>query len=361
MDSPRAMEPTKEPGRNAACPCGSGKKYKKCCGARVEPAAVAPETPAEVLLLFQRREHRLTGEIIERARKSHLKAIRRLDDECGEDPFGFSATFTRALIAYDLALGRDGRAVELRLADPSLPPQDRALCQLLASGWPALCEVLTTHGDSTATLRDLETGATFDCFEPAKDDPLEAGRIVHARFFRLGERIVLHAFDQASATAPAELVLPLLGEVFGGPPPLAPELRADPERRLRLVAAFRRFCEEHRPREIDVFDRFRFDPAQFDAIAERVAAMPGLEVDERDDDRLTLECRVELGDEECELLLEGRLCTIISSSEAAADRLRALTEPLLAAGSEFKGREIVSVDEDGPDDDLDDDGNPYSD
>ncbi|MBO7605782.1 MAG: SEC-C domain-containing protein [Elusimicrobiaceae bacterium] len=23
----------KEPGRNDPCPCGSGKKYKKCCGA----------------------------------------------------------------------------------------------------------------------------------------------------------------------------------------------------------------------------------------------------------------------------------------------------------------------------------------
>ncbi len=26
----------KEPGRNEACPCGSGKKYKKCCGGRNE-------------------------------------------------------------------------------------------------------------------------------------------------------------------------------------------------------------------------------------------------------------------------------------------------------------------------------------
>lgn len=24
----------KEPDRNAPCPCGSGKKYKKCCGAK---------------------------------------------------------------------------------------------------------------------------------------------------------------------------------------------------------------------------------------------------------------------------------------------------------------------------------------
>ncbi|MFL9936308.1 SEC-C metal-binding domain-containing protein [Paraburkholderia sp. RL18-103-BIB-C] len=26
-------------GRNDACPCGSGKKYKKCCGASVLPHA----------------------------------------------------------------------------------------------------------------------------------------------------------------------------------------------------------------------------------------------------------------------------------------------------------------------------------
>lgn len=31
------VEPLKadaEPGRNEPCPCGSGKKYKKCCGAK---------------------------------------------------------------------------------------------------------------------------------------------------------------------------------------------------------------------------------------------------------------------------------------------------------------------------------------
>ncbi|MGR9117332.1 MAG: SEC-C metal-binding domain-containing protein [Gammaproteobacteria bacterium] len=26
------MNPPKKPGRNDPCPCGSGKKYKKCCG-----------------------------------------------------------------------------------------------------------------------------------------------------------------------------------------------------------------------------------------------------------------------------------------------------------------------------------------
>jgi len=29
----QAAEPHSRPGRNDPCPCGSGKKYKKCCGA----------------------------------------------------------------------------------------------------------------------------------------------------------------------------------------------------------------------------------------------------------------------------------------------------------------------------------------
>jgi hypothetical protein len=32
QDDPPAVAPKAKPGRNAACPCGSGRKYKKCCG-----------------------------------------------------------------------------------------------------------------------------------------------------------------------------------------------------------------------------------------------------------------------------------------------------------------------------------------
>lgn len=34
LDTPHSPAP--EPGRNEPCPCGSGKKYKKCCGARYD-------------------------------------------------------------------------------------------------------------------------------------------------------------------------------------------------------------------------------------------------------------------------------------------------------------------------------------
>ena len=31
--APKVNKPSEKVGRNDACPCGSGKKYKKCCGA----------------------------------------------------------------------------------------------------------------------------------------------------------------------------------------------------------------------------------------------------------------------------------------------------------------------------------------
>lgn len=32
LNPPEPIKATIEPGRNDPCPCGSGKKYKKCCG-----------------------------------------------------------------------------------------------------------------------------------------------------------------------------------------------------------------------------------------------------------------------------------------------------------------------------------------
>ena len=34
LNPPVRMQAEKRPGRNEPCPCGSGIKYKKCCGAR---------------------------------------------------------------------------------------------------------------------------------------------------------------------------------------------------------------------------------------------------------------------------------------------------------------------------------------
>ncbi len=39
-------------GRNDSCPCGSGKKYKKCCYLKQEPARME-SVPPEVIKMFQ--------------------------------------------------------------------------------------------------------------------------------------------------------------------------------------------------------------------------------------------------------------------------------------------------------------------
>ncbi|HWA41196.1 MAG TPA: SEC-C domain-containing protein, partial [Gemmatimonadales bacterium] len=39
--------PTPPPGRNAPCPCGSGRKYKHCCFAKADPAAAPAWTPQD--------------------------------------------------------------------------------------------------------------------------------------------------------------------------------------------------------------------------------------------------------------------------------------------------------------------------
>jgi hypothetical protein len=45
-------------GRNAPCPCGSGKKYKHCCGKPSSSDQPNPEALAKVHLLLARQEAR---------------------------------------------------------------------------------------------------------------------------------------------------------------------------------------------------------------------------------------------------------------------------------------------------------------
>src|SRR5438132_987850 len=47
--SQRLENPFKGVGRNDPCPCGSGKKFKKCCLATVRLGSVAPEVASYVL------------------------------------------------------------------------------------------------------------------------------------------------------------------------------------------------------------------------------------------------------------------------------------------------------------------------
>jgi len=61
-----------KPGRNDPCPCGSGKKYKKCCEARD-----AAEREQELAAEQAKRSDTLDPEQAERARKKSEAVVRR--------------------------------------------------------------------------------------------------------------------------------------------------------------------------------------------------------------------------------------------------------------------------------------------
>lgn len=68
----------KEVGRNDPCPCGSGKKYKKCCGLKSGPKqrtftqVNAPNAQASI--------QRITGVLSKALRQTHPEAADKLDD-----------------------------------------------------------------------------------------------------------------------------------------------------------------------------------------------------------------------------------------------------------------------------------------
>ena len=51
--SQRLENPFKGVGRNDLCPCGSGKKFKKCCLAAVRPGSISPDAVSEIFGDFQ--------------------------------------------------------------------------------------------------------------------------------------------------------------------------------------------------------------------------------------------------------------------------------------------------------------------
>lgn len=66
LERPVARPVAASPGRNAPCPCGSGKRYKHCCGM----AGAAPETPRDTpeALLGQAATHHQAGRLAEARR-----------------------------------------------------------------------------------------------------------------------------------------------------------------------------------------------------------------------------------------------------------------------------------------------------
>src|SRR4030042_6765737 len=157
-----------KPGRNDPCPCGSGKKYKKCCGLRETPTPIIPEsertgTPyddyIEVFAFLG-----LFGEKILRFEEDgrELKRIisgfeRRFRP--GE-PGGLTSSLFMSWVHFDLRFGPSLETIAERfLRDPltaRLVEPGRTPARHMASSYLTFYEVIKAEGDAVV-LEELGT------------------------------------------------------------------------------------------------------------------------------------------------------------------------------------------------------------
>lgn len=180
----------KKPGRNARCPCGSGKKYKRCCldkDEAEEARALALETPpgnvVEQLHAFM--EHELPDH--EPSWLERLFGSRQRPLEFGN--------IVVPLILFDLAIEQGGAGegetvVERFLASDygrALGQEPRSELECSASAYPSIWEVLGVEPGRGVAVTDLLTGKRCFVHEVAATRSLKPRASVLARVAWTGD------------------------------------------------------------------------------------------------------------------------------------------------------------------------------
>ena len=157
-----------KPGRNDPCPCGSGKKYKKCCGLNESPSFLIPEsertgTPyddyMEVMPLLglyaqKVRQFEPDGKELKKNVSAFEKKYRP------GRPGGLTDSLFMSWVYFDMRFGAGGQTVaERALADPltrSLAEPGPTLIRRWNESYLTFYEVVGVEGD-TVVLSELGT------------------------------------------------------------------------------------------------------------------------------------------------------------------------------------------------------------
>lgn len=241
--------------RNAPCPCGSGKKFKKCHGAAVPPeaAALPAEARAEWLRgdVVLQRQKRVGQELLDWAEKKlsaewidkSLDAWGVKEDEELED--GIDDLFTTwSLFNYEpKALGMPVAAAWLDDAAGKRADADtRALVNAALRSPLGLWEVETVEAGVGATITDRLSNTTCFVHEPDLTHDLGPSEFVLAYVIEAdGVRVFsgLHA-DTLVIVDAKELLADICADAGVSAAPLPAERQRDPAWQIRLS---RRFSE----------------------------------------------------------------------------------------------------------------------
>jgi len=206
---------TRKPGRNEPCPCGSGKKYKKCCGLNDRTAPIIPEsertgTPYDdfmevfpLLGLYGQKILRFgdDGRELKRIVKDFETHFRP-----GE-PDGLMDSFFMSWMHFDLRCGPSQETiVERVLQDPltaQLAEPGPSLLRRMSESFPTFYEVVDLRGD-TVVVEELGTARRWTLLYVRELYGIEAvrGEIWYTRLIELDDGAIPYTtpyiFDPAS-------------------------------------------------------------------------------------------------------------------------------------------------------------------
>ncbi len=216
------------PGRNDPCPCGSGKKYKKCCLRKDEArrASSQERIRAVARVLEWLFEHH--GEAVVAAVEHDLLGHLTPDDRRAlrEAPQGLSETlsiYIHEWLITDAELmveGRRVRAVDLALGPggPLLTAEQRAWIETIAAEPMWLYEVVDVKRGEGVRIRDLLHGdaAPFWVVERSGSESLERWDVLGARVVEdQGQTVfsgAIYRFDPQEGVRCLEQIREALGE-----------------------------------------------------------------------------------------------------------------------------------------------------
>ena len=139
-------------GRNAPCPCGSGKKYKKCC-LRKDEARAQPEPPPATV-------HDMDRRLVDRMMRL---AMTRFGDSCLEliDDFDDEAVGQLLVVWAAFHVDVEGKPIVdwfLEAEQASLSVTERRWLEAQRVSWLSVWEVVAVEPGTSITLEDLLTG-----------------------------------------------------------------------------------------------------------------------------------------------------------------------------------------------------------
>jgi hypothetical protein len=181
-----------KPSRNDPCPCGSGRKYKKCCGApSATPVAGAlPHTQADRAQAFEQLEFfvdELWADEEDEAFEEFWGRYREREDELPAEFLVMSNEVEDMWFAFDCEVDDEGgRVIDAFLEQAPLERGERSFLEAMRASSMRLYEVVETVPGSSVTLRDLVEGGEVTVAERSASRQLIRHECIVARVLPRG-------------------------------------------------------------------------------------------------------------------------------------------------------------------------------